>query len=183
MDLKLLATFQIVSFLLIDTPANKRQLVIEVLMLGLLVWNRPYERRSGNVINIFIQIVRALSVVCILVFVEELGISETTTSIAGVVLIAVQALLTGSLAILICVNAIIICFKANPHRKRRKEAGKLYLLQNPMGNPSQVNLRAYSVYEIEKQLKNLHNRSHQQKSSTATSTILPPSTPVTPSSS
>jgi hypothetical protein len=50
------------------------QLVIEALMLILLVFARPYERKSGNVINIFIQVVRALSVVCILVFVE--GISS-----------------------------------------------------------------------------------------------------------
>jgi hypothetical protein len=100
------------------------QLVIECLMLGLLIWNRPYERKSGNVINIFIQIVRALSVVCILVFVEELGIAQTTQTVTGVVLIAVQSLLTGMLAILIATNAIIMCCKENPHRKKRKEAGK-----------------------------------------------------------
>lgn len=100
------------------------QLVIECLMLALLVWNRPYERRSGNVINIFIQVVRALSVVCILVFVEELGIAQTTQTVTGVVLIVVQSLLTGVLAILIVANAIIMCCKENPHRKRRKEAEK-----------------------------------------------------------
>lgn len=101
------------------------QLIVEALMLGLLVWSRPYERRSGNVINIFIQIVRVLSVVCILVFVEELGIAQTTQTVTGVVLIAVQSVLTGVLAILIAVNAIITCCKENPHRKRRKEAEKL----------------------------------------------------------
>lgn len=94
-------------------------------MLGLLIWNRPYERRSGNVINIFIQVVRVLSVVCILVFVEELGIAQTTQTVTGVVLIVVQSLLTGVLAILIAVNAIIMCCKENPHRKRRKELEKL----------------------------------------------------------
>lgn len=93
-------------------------------MFGLLIWSRPYERRSGNVINIFIQIVRVLSVVCILVFVEELGIAQTTQTITGVILIAVQSALTGVLAILIAVNAIISCCRQNPHRKRRKEAGK-----------------------------------------------------------
>jgi hypothetical protein len=46
------------------------QLVIEGLMLILLIFACPYERRSGNIINIFIQVVRALSVICILVFVE-----------------------------------------------------------------------------------------------------------------
>ncbi|CZT47417.1 related to calcium-related spray protein [Rhynchosporium secalis] len=101
------------------------QLTIEVCMLGLLVWNRPFERRSGNVINIVIQVVRALSIVCILVFVEELGISQTTQTVTGVILIAVQSSLTAMLAILIAVNAIIICCKENPHRRRRKEAEKL----------------------------------------------------------
>jgi hypothetical protein len=99
-------------------------------VLGLLIWNRPYERKSGNVINIFIQVVRALSVVCILVFVEELGISQTTQTVTGVVLIAVQSALTAVLAILIAVNAIIMCCKENPHRKRRKELEKLRDLDN-----------------------------------------------------
>ncbi|RFU29668.1 hypothetical protein B7463_g6655, partial [Scytalidium lignicola] len=101
------------------------QLVIECLMLLLLIWNRPYERKSGNVINIFIQVVRALSVICILVFVEELGISQTTKTVTGVVLIAVQSALSGALALLIVANAIISFCKMNPHRKRRKEAEKM----------------------------------------------------------
>lgn len=101
------------------------QLIIECLMLSLLVWNRPYERKSGNVINMFIQIVRVISVVCILVFVEELGIAQTTQTVTGVALIAVQSVLTGVLAILIVVNAFISCCKTNPHRQRRKELEKL----------------------------------------------------------
>lgn len=100
------------------------QLVIETLMLGLLVWSRPYERRSGNIINIVIQVVRVLSIVCIFVFVEELGVAQTTKSITGVALIAVQSTLTGVLAILICWNGINACCKANPHRKRRKDLEK-----------------------------------------------------------
>lgn len=100
------------------------QVVIETLMLGLLLWSRPFERKSGNVVNIMIQTVRVLSVCCILIFVEEFGISQTTQTVAGVVLIAVQAALAGILAILIGYNAIVACCKANPHRKRRKEMGK-----------------------------------------------------------
>lgn len=100
------------------------QLVIEGIMLILLLWSRPYERKSSNVINIVIQVVRVLSVVCILVFVEEFGIAQTTQTVTGVVLIAVQSTLTGVLAILIAWNAIIACCKENPHRKRRKEMGK-----------------------------------------------------------
>ncbi|KAJ4412998.1 hypothetical protein N0V85_003608 [Neurospora sp. IMI 360204] len=101
------------------------QLSIEGLMLMLLIWSRPYERRSGNVINIMIQTVRVLSVVCILVFVEEFGIAQTTQTVTGVVLIAVQSSLTGILAILIVWNAVNACCKANPHRKKRKEMEKL----------------------------------------------------------
>lgn len=97
------------------------QLVIEALMLGLLLWSRPYNRRSGNWINVFIQIVRVASVVCILVFVEELGISQTTKTVTGIVLIAVQASLTCILAVLIAVNSLITCFRENPHRRKRKE--------------------------------------------------------------
>ena len=101
------------------------QLIIESLMMLLILWIRPFASKSGNWINAFIQIVRVLSVVCILVFVEELGIAKSTKTITGVVLIAVQSVLTVVLAILIAVNSIIICCKENPHRKRRKEAGTL----------------------------------------------------------
>ena len=104
------------------------QLAVEAVMLILLLWSRPYERRSGNIINISIQVVRVLSVVCILVFVEEFGIAQTTQTVTGVVLIAVQSALTGILAILIIWNAVIACCKENPHRKRRKEMGKRELL-------------------------------------------------------
>jgi Transient receptor potential (TRP) ion channel len=100
------------------------QLIIEALMLILLLWSRPYNRKSGNWINIVIQVVRVISVVCILVFVEELGIAQTTKTITGVVLVAVQSSLTLILAILIAVNSIIICCKENPHRKKRKEHTK-----------------------------------------------------------
>lgn len=99
-------------------------LVVEASMLILLLWSRPYERRSGNVVNITIQVVRFLSVACILVFVEEFGIRQTTKTITGVVLIAVQSTLTIILVILIAWHAIEACCKQNPHRKRRKEMGK-----------------------------------------------------------
>ncbi|KAK1991464.1 TRP-domain-containing protein [Colletotrichum falcatum] len=101
------------------------QLIVESIMLCLLLWSRPFERKSGNVINITIQVVRVLSVACILVFVEEFRISQTTQTVTGVVLIAVQSALTGLLAILIIWNAIIACCKENPHRKRRKEMEKM----------------------------------------------------------
>jgi Transient receptor potential (TRP) ion channel/ML-like domain len=101
------------------------QLIIEAAMLALLLWSRPFDRKSGNWINIVIQVVRVLSVVCILVFATELGIAKPTKTITGVVLIAVQSALTVILAVLIAVNAIITCVRENPHRRRRKEAEKL----------------------------------------------------------
>ncbi|KAI9836827.1 MAG: hypothetical protein M1819_000992 [Sarea resinae] len=100
------------------------QLIVESLMLTLLLWQRPYVTKAGNWINIVIQVTRVLSVICILVFVEELGISQTTKTVTGVVLIAVQSALSGVLAILIAVNAIIVCIRENPHRKARKENEK-----------------------------------------------------------
>lgn len=112
------------------------QIAIEVILLVLLVWSRPYTLKSGNVINITIQVVRVISVICVLVFVEELGIDQTTKTVTGLVLIVVQSVLTGVLAILIAVNAIITCVRANPHRKRRKEAGKfeMYIHQESKAN-------------------------------------------------
>ncbi|KKA29169.1 hypothetical protein TD95_003708 [Thielaviopsis punctulata] len=100
------------------------QLVVEAAMLAVLVYYKPYERKSGNVINIFIQVVRLLSVVCILVFVEEFGISQTTQTVTGVVLIVIQSVLTGLLAILIVWNAVNGLFRVNPHKKRREDAEK-----------------------------------------------------------
>src|ERR1700744_1803711 len=98
------------------------QLIIESLLLLLLLWSRPYTLASGNWINIVIQVVRVLSVVCVLVFVEELGIAQTTKTITGVVLIVIQAVMTVILAVLIVVNSLITCIRETPHRKRRKAA-------------------------------------------------------------
>lgn len=102
------------------------QLVVESMLLILLLWSRPFSLKSGNWINIIIQVVRVLSVVCILIFVEELGVAQTTKTVTGLVLVVMQAVLTGLLAVLIAVNAIVICCKENPHKKRQKEAAGMY---------------------------------------------------------
>jgi hypothetical protein len=106
------------------------QLIVESLLLIMLLWSRPFTLKSSTWINITISVVRVLSVVCILVFVEELGMSQTTKTVTGLVLVVVQASLTGVLAILIAVNAIIICCKENPHRKKRKAAEKARDIDN-----------------------------------------------------
>lgn len=122
------------------------QLIIESLMLALLLWNRPYATKAGNWINVFIQVVRVLSVICILVFVEQLGIAQSTKTVTGVVLIAVQSVLTASLAILIAVNSIIFCCKENPHRKRRKAAGEF---PADLASPTFVVILTFPYREIE----------------------------------
>ncbi|KAF2640194.1 TRP-domain-containing protein [Massarina eburnea CBS 473.64] len=106
------------------------QFVVESLLLALLIWARPFSLKSSNVINIIIQVVRVLSVVCILIFVEELGVAQTTKTVTGLVLVVMQAVLTGALAILIAVNAIVILCQQNPHRKKRKDAEKARDLDN-----------------------------------------------------
>ncbi|KAL6873066.1 TRP domain-containing protein [Trichoderma novae-zelandiae] len=100
-------------------------LILELSMLGLLAYTRPFERRSSNIINIFISIVRVLSVVCVFVFVEEFNVQQTTQTVMGVVMIAIQSTLTAVLALLVVWNAINASIKMNPHRKRRKEMEKL----------------------------------------------------------
>ncbi|KAJ5875565.1 uncharacterized protein N7473_012912 [Penicillium subrubescens] len=108
------------------------QLVIECCMLALLLWNRPYATKSSMGINMTIQIVRVLSVACVLVFVEELGLSQTTKTVTGIVLIVVQSGLTGVLAILIAINAIIVCIRENPHAKKLREAGMTLMISPPL---------------------------------------------------
>jgi len=103
------------------------QLCCEVFLLALLLWNRPYNTKAGNVLNITISCVRVLSVVCLIVFVDQLGIAADAKTVTGVALIAIQSTLTGVLAICIAVNAIYSCIKENPHRKKRKEAEKAAL--------------------------------------------------------
>lgn len=104
------------------------QLIIESLMLILLLWSRPYILKSGNWINITIQVARVLSVACTLVFVEQFGVTQTPKTIVGLILIGFQSFLTCILAILIAANLLIVYCKENPHRnhRRRKEAERMY---------------------------------------------------------
>jgi hypothetical protein len=97
--------------------------VVELAMLALLVFTRPFERRSTTMINIFIAVVRVLSVICIFVFVDEFNVEQTTQTVMGAVMIAIQSTLSVALALLVGWNAINATIKMNPHRKRRKDMG------------------------------------------------------------
>jgi len=97
-----------------------------------LFWRRPYDGRGANVVNAMIAVVRVLSIICILVFVQELGITRTTQTILGVVLIAVQSTLTIILAILLVIGAITSCLhKRKPSQKMyaRADGGDLQPLE------------------------------------------------------
>ena len=48
-------------------------LATEAIFLTLLFWRRPYDGRGANVVNAMISVVRLLSIGCILIFVEQLG--------------------------------------------------------------------------------------------------------------
>ena len=55
----------------------------ELMLLIMLIWSRPYNTKAGNVLNIIISSVRVLSVVCLMIFVEELHISANTKTVTG----------------------------------------------------------------------------------------------------
>lgn len=59
------------------------QLACEAMLLILLLWSRPYNSKAGNVLNIIIACVRVLSVVCLIVFVDQLGIAADTKTVTG----------------------------------------------------------------------------------------------------
>lgn len=71
------------------------QLTCEVALLILLLWNRPYNTKAGNVLNIIISCVRVLSVVCLIVFVDQLGIAADTKTVTGKFLITVYLCCVG----------------------------------------------------------------------------------------
>lgn len=123
------------------------QLACEILLLGLLVWSRPYATKASMGINIAVQVVRVLSIACVLIFVEELGLSQTTKTVTGIVLIVVQSTLTAVLAILIAVNAFINCCRENPHAKRRREAGKSKIHCDPSPIPTCAYTNNYFLIE------------------------------------
>ncbi|KAK9478989.1 TRP-domain-containing protein [Lipomyces japonicus] len=94
------------------------QLALECVFAIVLLLLRPFNTRTGNVINTIICVVRIASLACVLVFVEELGVTAETTTIVGMVLIVVQSVLTVLLALLIIINGVIGLVAKNPRRKR-----------------------------------------------------------------
>ena len=61
------------------------QLAAELLLLILLVWSRPFNTKAGNVLNIIISVVRVLSVVCLLIFANELQLAADTKTVCNLI--------------------------------------------------------------------------------------------------
>lgn len=99
-------------------------LACDVVMLVIMCFLRPFAHRTENVVHIIIQIVRVATWGAILVFVDNLKVERSTQTIMGFALVIVTSILTVLLVGLMLFNAIYQCVKDNPHRKRRKEAGK-----------------------------------------------------------
>lgn len=105
-------------------PQTIALLTCETLLLILFIFVRPFERKRENAINITTQTIRALSMAIILVFVDELKVERSTQTIMGFALVIISSVLSVVLVILMVVNALYACFQDNPHRKKRKAAGK-----------------------------------------------------------
>ncbi|KAK9461113.1 uncharacterized protein V1516DRAFT_675047 [Lipomyces oligophaga] len=108
------------------------QIVIEGLFLFVLLVLRPFNRRSGNVINCIISIVRLISLVCVLIFVKELGIAAETTTIVGIVLIILQAALTCILALLMIIQALIALFSSSRSSEEEEESFEKKSVNDPL---------------------------------------------------
>lgn len=89
-------------------------MICELILLACLFWTRAYDGRQANIVNVMISIVRILSLLGTLLFVEILQIKETNKTIAGIVLIIIQSSLTIILAILIVFNGLLPLFKRKP---------------------------------------------------------------------
>ncbi|KAK9389449.1 hypothetical protein V1515DRAFT_593312 [Lipomyces mesembrius] len=123
------------------------QLALEIIFVLAIFAIRPFSNRSGNIINAIIAIVRIASLACVLVFVEELGVAAETTTIVGMVLIVIQAVLTVLLALLILIQAIIAIFQQNPRRKQNSAFDETEL--HSLGESKAGLLKANDSYNLE----------------------------------
>lgn len=124
------------------------QLVVEVILVFALLVLRPFNRRSGNVINVIISVVRIASLICVLIFVEELGVAAETTTIVGVVLIVIQAVLTLLLVLLMVIQALISLFSDGTPDPRKSYIDESEM--QPLGDVKTTNSGfAQSTYSID----------------------------------
>ena len=116
------------------------QLIVESAMLTLVLVMRPFSSTQGNVINILIHCARVLSVVCLVVFADEMGVAQSTRTRTGVVLIVIQSSMTIVLGVVIAINAILICIRPRIHDRQLMDTEKLKVDDNKCGPQVHQNL-------------------------------------------
>ncbi|BFZ58369.1 hypothetical protein PYCC9005_005431 [Savitreella phatthalungensis] len=99
-------------------------LALETVFLLFFFFTRAYDGRQANVVNSMIGIVRIVSLVGTLVFVDILAFAETTKTVSGIVIVVLQSLLTVILAILIILNAVLPLFKKKQPEKKAEDEEK-----------------------------------------------------------
>ncbi|KAK0704391.1 hypothetical protein B0H67DRAFT_686797 [Lasiosphaeris hirsuta] len=95
------------------------RMVVEVPLLGLLAWARPFQLRSSNILGIATQAVNVILAGLNFAFVPQHCLDPIVKGVLGLVLVAIYSLVTVVFAVLVIVDLIIKLRTANPHREQR----------------------------------------------------------------
>ncbi|KAK4459986.1 TRP-domain-containing protein [Cladorrhinum samala] len=95
------------------------RMVVELPLLGLLVWARPFELRSGNILGIATQAVNVILAGFNFAFLPQQCMGSIVEGVLGLVLVAIYGFATVVFAVLILLDLIIKLRTANPHREQR----------------------------------------------------------------
>ncbi|KAK3346856.1 hypothetical protein B0T25DRAFT_625092 [Lasiosphaeria hispida] len=95
------------------------RMVVEVPLLGLLAWARPFQLRSSNVLGIATQAVNVILAGLNFAFVPQHCLDPIVKGVLGLVLVAIYGLVTIVFAVLVIADLIIKLKTANPHREQR----------------------------------------------------------------
>ncbi|KAK0730253.1 hypothetical protein B0H67DRAFT_561153 [Lasiosphaeris hirsuta] len=104
-----------------NTAQAVARLVIEFPLLVFLAWARPWELRSGNILNIAIQAVNVILAGLNFAFAPGRCLSPVVGNVLGMVLVGIYAFVTLAFAVLVVVNLAIQLWTINPHRKKRRD--------------------------------------------------------------
>ena len=95
------------------------RMVVEVPLLGLLAWARPFQLRSSNILGIATQAVNVILAGLNFAFVPQHCLDPVVKGALGLVLVAIYGLVTVVFAVLVLVDLIIKLRTVNPHREQR----------------------------------------------------------------
>jgi hypothetical protein len=95
------------------------QLACELAMIVFLFSTRAYDGKTANVVNILISVVRIMTLVGTLIFVDVFGVAGTTKSVAAIAMIALQSVLTAVLFGLLVYNALLPWIRQRKLKRKR----------------------------------------------------------------